>query len=247
MSAAAAAQSSPATAVPARDWRYPGRLLGVYDAQSGSPIQDVEVTDVFNDVTVRTPASGLITLGFLPEGRSLVRVRKVGFTAETLFVSITLRDTAPITIVLNRLTDLAPVIITDSAPRYTSQRLRQFEQRRSLGIGHFVTEAELRKDDGRRLGAALMRLPGLMVTARNGSVVSTRGGCSPDVYVDGVMGGAPIAMATVRGGRHTYPGVGLLDVTDFAAIEYYTPGESPAQFRGVGNACGVIMLWTREK
>ena len=231
-----AAQTS--TAPPSDAWRRAGRLLGVYDAASGNPIQDAEVIDVINDVTVRTPASGLITLGFLPVGSSLVQIRKVGFAAETLLVSITARDTAPITIVLNPLTELAAVVITDSAPRYINANLRAFEQRRKVGIGHFVTEAQLRKDDGLKLSHELGRIPGLTISAKgNGTVQSTRGGCTPVVFLDGLR---------LQDGRGM-PTLGNWEVSEVGAIEYYTSAQIPAQFNQTSAACGAILIWTRER
>lgn len=238
LSAVAQSQSNPTTSAPAANWRYPGRLLGVYDAATGNPIEGAEVIDVLSDATVRTPASGLITFGFLPEGRSLVRIRKVGYTGDTLFVSITPRDTAPITIVLNRLTDLAAVMITDSAPRYRSPNLRAFEERRRTMPGYFITEAQLRKDDGRKLGNELSKIPGLAVNGRDGGVRSTRGGCAPDVFIDGIK--------QQRGGRGM-PTIGQMEVSEVGAIEYYTVGQLPAQFNMIGSACGAIIIWTRER
>lgn len=236
--AVAQSQATPTTLAPTVNWRYPGRLLGVYDGLSGRPIEDVEVTDIFNDATVRTPASGLITLGFLPVGRSLVRIRKIGYTSDTLLILITPRDTAPITIVLNRLTDLAAMMIVDSGPHYLNPNLRAFEQRRRTIPGHFVTEAQLRKNDGLRLGQELGKIPGLAVSGRDGNVRSTRG-CVPDVYVDGVKQ----PRATPRG----IPTIGQMEVSEVGAIEYYTVGQIPTQFNATGGMCGGIFVWSRER
>ena len=213
------------------------RLLGVYDAATGNPIQDVEVTDMFTDIMVRTPASGLVALNFLPEGRSMVSIRKLGFSAETLFVTISPRDTAPITVILNQVTALAAVTITDSAAQHTSANLRGFEERRRTGNGHFVTEAQLRKDDGMKLSRELGRIPGLTVSVR-GVVQSVRGRCTPDLFIDGVR---------TNGRGRGMPALGDMEVDDYAAIEYYGVGQVPAQYNQTGAACGAILLWTREK
>jgi hypothetical protein len=230
--ATAVAAQSAAAPTPPRP-----RLLGVYDAATGNPIQAVEVTDMLTDITIRTPVSGLVSLSFLPVGRSMVSIRKLGFSAETLFVSISPRDTAPITVILNQLTSLDAVVITDSATQHTSANLRGFEERRRTGNGHFVTEAQLRKDDGMKLSRELGRIPGLTVSIR-GDVRSARGGCRPDVFIDGVR--------TNPAGRGT-PALGDMEVNDFAAIEYYGIGQVPAQYNQIGAGCGAILLWTRER
>jgi outer membrane cobalamin receptor len=83
----------------------------------------------------------------------------------------------------------------------------------------------------------LGRIPGLTVSIR-GDVRSARGGCRPDVFIDGVR--------TNPAGRGT-PALGDMEVNDFAAIEYYGIGQVPAQYNQIGAGCGAILLWTRER
>lgn len=233
LSAAADAQSRPSA--PGRAAPGRGRLIGIFENESGRPLEDVEVTDIFNDVTFRTNELGLLSLAFLPDGRSIVRVRKFGFASQQVFVTISPKDTSPITLAMNRLIELAAVIITDSATKHTSPLLRDFEERRRGGVGHFLVESQLRKEDGRRLGDVLARFAGLTVNGRDGSIRSMRGGCVPDVYIDGVR--AP------RGS----PGVGNLEVNHFAGIEFYSTGEIPIRFNVMSNGCGGLLLWTRDR
>ncbi|MGH7618372.1 MAG: hypothetical protein ACREPM_14205 [Gemmatimonadaceae bacterium] len=134
----------------------------MYDAESGEPVEGVEVIDVITGTTAETSKGGVVSLFYLPDGASLVRLRKIGFATQTLAVSISSADTTPLTIVLERgSTQLAPVVITDSAPRYLAPGLRGFEERRKAGFGYFIAEGEMRKSDGRSFASTIvMHIPG---------------------------------------------------------------------------------------
>ncbi|HXD47157.1 MAG TPA: carboxypeptidase-like regulatory domain-containing protein [Gemmatimonadaceae bacterium] len=76
------------------------RLLGLFDAGNGQPIAGVEVVDSTSGSWVRTPDTGIVSLAFLPPGPATVLLRRAG-TADTLIhVTISPRDTTPITLVL---------------------------------------------------------------------------------------------------------------------------------------------------
>jgi len=62
-----------------------------------------------------------VTLVFLPEGGTLVQLRKVGYQPNTLFVAISPSDTLPITTTLTPVATTLPTVVTrDSAPHYIS-------------------------------------------------------------------------------------------------------------------------------
>ncbi len=81
-------------------YRY--RLLGVYDEATGEPIADADVLDVETGDRTRTTASGIISLVFLPEGASPLRITKPGYEALTLTVQIAPDTTIPLTLTMVR-------------------------------------------------------------------------------------------------------------------------------------------------
>jgi hypothetical protein len=248
---AVAAQDSTAAKVPAAPSmpRYRHRILGVFDTQTGEPIEGARVLDVQNRVTALTTQTGTVSLVFLPEGLNLVRVDKIGYKAEAFPVQISESDTVPLTILLTPTTNTLPAVITkDSTPHYVSPGLKGFEERRAGGLGHFVPETELRKHDTQNMSDIVRKLPGLFVfcssrvprrcvalSNRQGSKKVLSGGTCPlDLYIDGVPQFDNDLL--------------VLNVNQYAGVEYYGGGSTiPAQYNKSGSSCGVLVFWTRER
>jgi len=82
--------------------RHRYRVLRAHDEQTGEPIEDLEVLDVMSGATAHTTKNGAVSLAFLPEGGSLVRLRKLGFAPVTMSVPISPTDTVPLTVLMQR-------------------------------------------------------------------------------------------------------------------------------------------------
>lgn len=82
--------------------RHRFRLLGAYDRSTGDPITGLAVTDTLSGLTARTTATGTVSLFFLPEGTRGVRLHRDGYRDTTITVTISPRDTLPLTLVLTR-------------------------------------------------------------------------------------------------------------------------------------------------
>jgi hypothetical protein len=80
----------------------PLRLLGVFDEQTGEPLPGADVVDVATGTFATTTVTGTISLRFLPAGTSALLVRKTGYLDTKLDVTISPRDTVPITLTLKR-------------------------------------------------------------------------------------------------------------------------------------------------
>ena len=244
-------RSAPTTASTAASHRYRYRLVGVYDEDSGEPISGVEVKDVLSGLSMATTASGTVSLVFLPDGGSLVRLRKIGYELQTLMIVISPADTAPVTLTLRRAIQLPAVTVSATAPRYLSSRLNDAEHRLlSHAGGHFIDEKTMRRWDHATLTDAIIsNMPGLhqtvgphgesyMLSSRNMCALAlscTHADCYVSVYVDGVRYSSATPVDFER-----------LEAQDYAIAEYYAGGAStPVQFGG--SACGVLLLWSRER
>lgn len=226
---------------------YRHRLLGVFDA-GGKPLAGVEVSDVRSGITALTTSTGTVSLAFLPDGGSDVRVRQIGFVPVTQFVRIGPADTVPVTVILIESATVLPALERrDTVPSYISPGLREFEERRRGGRGYFITERELRKSDNRAMQNVLRTIPGIGISCakvfpQDCHVVSGRaqtkfavvgGQCLVALYVDGIP--------SMENDINTFR------VSDYAAIESYSGSQIPQRYNASGNACGALLFWTRER
>jgi hypothetical protein len=110
-----AASSSPAlVASPGRDsaathrdtvsalptYRY--RVLGVYDQDTGDVIEGARVIDVNTGTYANTSATGTVSLVFLPQGSTLVRVTKAGYEDLNLPIDIGPTTATPLTLLMKK-------------------------------------------------------------------------------------------------------------------------------------------------
>lgn len=152
--------------------------------------------------------------------------------------------------------------VTVEAERVRGAKMRIFEQRRAMGIGRFIVEADLSKDQSRPLADVLRKMPGAMIARDKGTayIVSSRGTatidnqpafqlpdqrrlrkglCPISVIVDGV--------SVYRGTGEPPFDVNQVPTADVLAIEFYAgPSQVPAELTSSGAvACGLLVLWTK--
>lgn len=231
---------------------YRARLLGVFNAQTGDPIEGAEVLDVLNKTKALTTATGTVTLAFLPDGGAMVRVQKIGFAPYTNVVAISPADTVPFTVMLSPIAQALPTVVTkDTASPFIAPGLRAFEERMRAGTGgRFITEAELRKNETKNMTYMIRRLPGIQIdcprrgirvgqcwayAGRAASKFAIAGGqCAVDLYIDG-----QISMDN---------DLEKLRADQFAAVEWYSGAATiPVQYNKTGSTWGVLLFWTRDR
>jgi hypothetical protein len=226
----------------AQDAAYRHRLLGVYDSQTAEPIEGAEVSDALNKNSALTTKTGTVSLVFLPEGGTLIRVRKLGYKPATLMVAISPADTVPLTVLLEVAPQELPAVVTKAdSSRYRSTRLREFEQRMKAGLGSYIGEEQIRKLEYRGSVTNIVRmLPAIDVICptkgmRTGQcwATSMRSGCPPLLFLDGMR------MSDNDLEKHL--------AVQLAGIEFHPTATVPPQYNQTGSSCGVLLLWTREK
>jgi hypothetical protein len=228
---------------------YRARLLGVYDFDTGEPIEGAEVVDVLNRASSLTSKTGTLALLFLPDSGSMIRIQKIGYQPTTMVVSISPADTVPITVLLSRVAQALPTVVTkETGKKVISPGLQAFEARRRLGAGRFITEDELRKSDNRKM-TEVIRSAGVTVQCgrrgppcyavsnrQSGKTALTIGSCPFVVYLDGMRV------------SETERDLDKMQVSDYAGVEIYSGAATiPAEYNMTGSSCGVVLMWTREK
>jgi len=80
----------------------PLRILGVFDVDSGEPVDDARVVDLSTGTFARTTKTGTVSLAFIPAGNWRLSIEKAGYDTLTMPIAISPRDSAGVTVVLAR-------------------------------------------------------------------------------------------------------------------------------------------------
>jgi hypothetical protein len=213
----------------------------VADARTGVYILDAEVTVDPVGLKGITDYFGDARFPGLRKGRYTVHARRMGFAPLAAEVQVSGRDSLEVTLLMaSTVHELAEVTVDATVmPPF----LKEFEERRRQGKGHYITDSVIRASLGIPLEDILTsRLPGVMVlrgSAGGFIPISTRGSnnikgrCAISVYWNGVR------ITSIRSPTVDIP-------TSFiGAIEFYNPGTIPAQYQELGSGCGVLLLWPR--
>ena len=215
--------------------RSVGRILGVFDTESGLPLEGADVVDRIGGGVARTQRAGLVGMAaFRSQNDSaVVTVRKIGYADTTILVMVGAADTVPTQIFLRHVTALDSVIVNATEVEHLPLHLRDFEDRvrdaketgaKTIGPG------DMRKNDGRRLYDFLLS-KGISPGQRCRQV---------GVYRNGV----PYRPVTIAYGS---PGIPDESVDEYDAVVFYTGAQMPAEFRRTGGGCAVLLLYTRGK
>lgn len=256
------ARSIEAQPVRSGDATLAGTVLG---DSSGVPLGTAVVTIDALHRSASAAVDGSFRMPGLPAGTHVVLIRSVGFTPRIDTVVLAAGETVSRKYLLEaRATSLDTARTTAEARRFISGQLRDFEERRARGMGRFVGEETLRKNDDRPLSAVLQRfVPGLTMTRGVGGTTyaaSSRkatpgrvfggGGptsamtCYSTVYVDGIRIFDYSMMKTGAGP----PDLGRMSAIEYAGIEYHASAATSPPWVSPTNAdCGVLLLWTRER
>jgi CarboxypepD_reg-like domain/TonB-dependent Receptor Plug Domain len=223
-----------------------GVIDGVVSDTNLVPLAGSEVGILRTSLKVHTGENGRFRILGVPEGVYILIVRRLGFRPVSAMVEVPRGDTLRLAYALERApVGLDTVVITE---KRESVRLMEFNYRRKVGQGEFITAADIEKRpsvmaaDVLRLSKTIDVSPsyskGSMaeyyaVSRRGGDVM--QGSCPMQIFVDGVPMPSPFDLNL------------LPPPKEFAAIEIYAGAASvPPQFGGVSRRCGVILFWTKQ-
>ena len=226
-------------------------IANVADATTKAPLPDALVFIADLGRGGRTDWIGEVHLGPVPRGRHRVSVRHIGYVPAAVDIEVT-RDTVGLVFMLAPSPPLLDTVRTSALSG--TLRLHDFELRRRMGIGRFLTDSALARQASQPIATIMAgHFPGVYSAWMDRGVM--RRNCDtrlspprdgrPDVYVDGVR----LGLTQSNVGSIVPPSDALdlrfIDGADVAGIEYYTEASAPAQYRRPGMVCGVILIWLR--
>lgn len=89
----------------------PGRVVGVFDSESGHPIEGAHILDLASGRVIETSRTGTARLWAIDSG-TLIRIGKLGYLPQTQAVEVSRADTTPITVVLVSYAQELPRVVT---------------------------------------------------------------------------------------------------------------------------------------
>ena len=232
-----------ATRAAAQARSAPGVIDGIVTDTNSVALADATVSILNTSVQVVTSASGRFRIVALPAGHYLVMVRRLGYESASTMMQVAAGDTLRASFALERV--VATLDTMKVASTFTAARLSEFEERRKLGVGHFMTQAEIEQRNTVVIADLLRPILSvkIMGSGTGQYAVSMRGAkgltlepCPFQVFVDGV------AMLPVPVNLNN-----LASPKELAGIEVYSGAATiPLQFKRSDSGCGVILLWTRS-
>jgi hypothetical protein len=207
---------------------------------AGRPVPNARVR-IFGQRTVRTNAAGAVTLDSVAGGTQTLEVMAIGYQPERRTVDISPGREPVDTFVLASLAAMLDTIRVTAG-----RRPKDFEGRRRVGDGQFITAADIARLDPAKTSQLFKSRDGLRFAYdRNGfpyiEVTTQSTPCKPLILVDGFPA-SPVP---------TSPGDvamdWLLHPDEIGGVEIYTnSAKIPPELARWGRACATIAFWTRE-
>jgi hypothetical protein len=221
---------------PSRVWE----LLGVVRNADGTVIEGATVA--IQGQSVRTDKMGFFRLQADRRDTVTLAIRRLGYNAiSTLLTSAELTGDT-LMIEMEPTTQQLDAVNIKARDLRSSMGFGSFENRRSLGIGRFITQEMIEKRNNSRLSDHFRSVRGVIVgrTSRGDQTVrfsnyGGRSGCAPALFLDG---------RHMRGME-----VDEVPPNQVAGVELYSSiATTPAQFTTgqVDRPCGTIVIWTKE-
>jgi len=224
-----------------------GTIDGIVSDTSLVPLQAAFVSILGTSVRVGTGPNGRFRITKLPVGQYLVIVKRAGYRPTSSVIDVADSDTLRLSYALETAnsTTLETVVVTEKA---LSVRMAEFEARRKLGMGEFMTADEIAQRNSVFPTELFRKFLSVNVSpSRTTSMTQyfalrrreggnpSLGACPMQVYLDRVPLPNPFNLDLLPSPK------------ELAGIEVY-PGSStiPPEFNGFNRGCGVILVWTKD-
>lgn len=228
-----------ATVAPAQPNVAGRELVGVVRDSSGAAIEGATV-EILGAMT-RTNDRGAFRLWTADIDTLTISIRRLGFSAVSALITTRGQKWDTVVVELERLPQRLASAEVRAATNRLRLGLRDFDQRRSRGLGEFVTREDIAARNTSRPSDALRELRGVQLVkvpsggygVRFAAYSGKHPGCTPSLWIDGQL----------AAGME----VDELTANDIEAMELYENWSStPVEFtKGSAPPCGTIVVWTR--
>lgn len=223
------------TRLPAQTRLSGGTIDGVVSDTTFAPLASATVSVLGSAIRVVTGDNGRFRIRDLPPGSYVVVVHRIGYAPISSAIHIAEGDTLRPSFTLRQVATALDTLVVSE--RSAGSRLSEFEARRRLGFGHFITDAEIQKRNVVYVADLIRTIPSVAIEDRRlftQVAVNTRSGCPFRVFLDGVALPQSTNLADLPGPR------------EVAGIEVYLgPATVPTMYAGSTNGCGAIFVWTK--
>lgn len=235
-----------------------GVLTGtIISDADGRALADVEVAIRALGLRVFSDTAGRFYLRNVPVGEHTLDARRIGYRGASHQVVIAAGVRTRRNLVLSRVAVLEAIEVEAGAP------LPGFEEHRRVGLGTFITRADIEKTRGAPLSTLMREIPAVRVVGvRAASVASNRRAatlsgvgfkcpephekvlgyicaCYAQVYLDNQL--------VYRGPDDPFFDINSIPPESVEAIEYYSgPAQTPARYSRLNSQCGVVVIHTRR-
>lgn len=220
-------------AAPAAAQQNPSAIVGVVTDSGNGPLQGVEVTSSRPALRATTDRAGRFRLAGLEPGEQVLTFRRVGYRSLAIHIVLQPGETRDTAVALAVLPVPLDTIRTEAEALQENLRQAGFYRRQQMGLGDFLTRAEIARGAAFDVWAVLRRIPFVdVLDAGPGRrfVLMANGTCRPLLYVDGLR----------------TPDLIGIPVEIIDGIEVYRrPALVPVEYNAGGRACGAVLIWTR--
>lgn len=187
----------------------------VRDSGTRAVLVDAEVLIPQLQLRARTDVKGRYVLEDIPSGRHTVVVRKLGYDSASAAVPFSGADDVTRDFVLMTYGQPLPAVpVTGASAPISNAKLREFDRRRSSGIGRFLTPMDMEKLQEWRLSDVVARMPGtVIVRPKSGR------GSSSAAYVASSRGMNTIENVSANFGRNCGVAVWLDGVAVYRGLD----------------------------
>ena len=226
-----------------------GVIDGIVTDTSLVPMPGAEIGVLRTSLKIATGARGRFRITDVQMGTYILTVRRFGYSPVASVISVSAGDTLRLTYSLEplRAGRLDTVRVTE---RRQSRNLMEFERRRQLGVGKFLTAAEMEQRGSIDVATLLRGFSTLSVVRDDNTGITSLQSRRDQGNMLFAQGAGPCAVQVVV---DNVPMPREVDVEllprpkEIAGIEVYGgPSGIPAQFAGPDRRCGMVLIWTKD-